>query len=84
MESVTPSQAWGVTSGTAGATVAVKNGWLFHSDTPSGTGLSTRLAGFTATGVITRLPFLAKLHPVEGYGHGTIEGVSQRVFANLG
>jgi hypothetical protein len=80
MESVTPSQRWGIPAGVpAGVTVANKNGW----SPISGHGWSINSIGIVqGLGRHYVIAVLTGDDPSMGYGISTIEGLATRVWAN--
>ena len=81
MERVTPSQAWGVSAGTApGSTVALKNGWL-----PVGNGWTVNSIGWIdGAGRNYVLAVLSAGEPSESYGITSIQMVARDAWSALG
>jgi hypothetical protein len=79
MHNVTSSQRWGVTAGTHGAPVAVKNGWLNY-----GGWIVNSIGWVHGNGHDYTIAVLTDGAPSMGYGIDTIQAVSSRVYANLG
>jgi beta-lactamase class A len=80
MENVTPSQAWGVSSGIpSGVSVALKNGWL-----PFGGGWHINSIGrIRGDGRWYLIAVLTSFNPSERYGIDTINAISSRVWHAL-
>jgi hypothetical protein len=81
MESVTPSQAWGISAGTGpGATVALKNGWL-----PVGSTWQVNSIGWVyGSGRDYLIAVLSTGDPSEAYGIDSISLVAQAAWSMLG
>ncbi len=81
MESVTPSQAWGVSAGPVpGTTVALKNGWL-----PVGSGWTDNSIGWVdGSGRDYLVAVLTDSDPNEDYGIASISMIAQAAWAALG
>ncbi|MGH8916851.1 MAG: serine hydrolase, partial [Actinomycetes bacterium] len=81
MERVTPSQAWGVSAGTApGTTVALKNGWL-----PVGSGWTVNSIGWVSGyGRNYLIAVTTSGDPNEGYGIDSISTVAASAWGVLG
>ena len=81
MESVTPSQAWGVSAGTApGTTIALKNGWL-----PVSSGWEVNSIGWIdGSGRDYLIAVLTSGDPSENYGIDSISLVAEAAWASLG
>ena len=84
MESVTPSQRWGVSGGVpAQATVALKNGWLPLDQ--AGTDWQINSVGWVSgLGRDYLIAVLSTGNPSEAYGIDTINGLSAIVWNSLG
>ncbi len=80
MEHIESDQDWGVSGGVpAGVSVALKNGWL-----PNGNGWEINSVGrVQGDGRYYLIGALTASDPSMGYGIGTIEGISARVWAAL-
>lgn len=83
MENVAPDQAWGVSGGVpAGASVALKNGWLPLND--ANTDWQVNSVGWVHGGGRNYLiAVLSTGNPTEKYGIDTINGLSSRVWSAL-
>ena len=81
MDRVTPSQAWGVSAGTAvGTTVALKNGWL-----PVGAGWTVNSIGWVSGyGRNYLIAVMTSADPGEGYGIDSISMVATAAWNALG
>jgi beta-lactamase class A len=81
MESVTPSQAWGVSSGTIpGTTVALKNGWL-----PVGDSWQVNSIGWVAgSGRNYLIAVMTSGSPTESYGMESISLIADSAWNLLG
>ena len=81
MENVTPSQAWGISSGTvAGTTVALKNGWL-----PVGSEWSVNSIGWVSgSGRDYLIAVTTSADPDEDYGIASISMVAAAAWGALG
>ena len=84
MENVAPGQAWGVSGGVpAGATVALKNGWLPLND--ANTDWQVNSVGWVhGDGRDYLIAVLSTGNPTEQYGIDTINGLSSRLWPALG
>ena len=80
MEDVTPSQAWGVSTGTvAGTTVALKNGWL-----PVGSEWTVNSIGWVnGSGLDYLIAVTTSGDPSEAYGIGSISLVAAAAWNSL-
>jgi beta-lactamase class A len=81
MGSVTPSQRWGVSAGTHGATVQLKNGWLQRT-----TDLKWRINSIghvLGGGRDYAIAVLSSNNPSMDYGIDTVQGVSRIVYRTL-
>ena len=82
MESIDPSQAWGVTAGVPeGVTIAIKNGWL--PLVGDGDWQINSLGWVDGDGRDYILAVLTKNNPTEGYGIETIQGLFPLVWDSL-
>jgi hypothetical protein len=79
MHQVVASQRWGVTAGTNGAPVAVKNGWLPYN----GSWVVNSIGWVHGNGHDYTIAVLTADAPSMGYAIQSIEEVSTRVYANL-
>jgi len=81
MEHVTPSQRWGISGGVpAGATVALKNGWLPQ---PSTAWTINSMGWVHGHGRNYAIAVLTDQNSSMGHGISTIEGISARVWREL-
>jgi beta-lactamase class A len=81
MRHVTPSQHWGISAGAgAGASVALKNGWLPISR--SGWQVNS-IGSVVGSGRSYLIAVLTGHQPTEGYGIATIEAVSAATWRTL-
>jgi Beta-lactamase enzyme family len=84
MENVTPSERWGVSAGVpAGATVALKNGWLPLVGTDSDWQVNS-VGWVSGLGRDYLIAVLSTGNPTEQYGIDTIDGLSVLVWLALG
>lgn len=79
MHNVATSQRWGVTAGTNGAPVAIKNGWLNYQ----GSWIVNSIGWVHGNGHDYTIAVLTADAPGMQYGIDTIQAVSARVYANL-
>jgi hypothetical protein len=82
MESVEPSQAWGISAGVPeGVTLALKNGWLPLE--PDGDWQINSIGWVNGDGRDYILAVLTKDNPTEASGIDTVQGLSQLVWQAL-
>jgi hypothetical protein len=80
MRNVIPSQKWGISAGVpSGASVALKNGWLFAN----GTWNINSIGNVNGGGLDYVLAILTNRNGTEGYGIDTVEGLSQLIVPEL-
>jgi hypothetical protein len=84
MTHIEADQAWGVTSGTTGATVALKNGWLPVAVASNSDWQVDSIGWIHGNGRDYVLAVLTKHDTSEQAGIDTISKISQTVFGSLG
>lgn len=84
MESVVPSERWGVTGGVpSGVTIALKNGWLPLNTADTDWQVNS-IGWVSGDGRDYLLAVMTTGDPTEQYGIDTIDGLSTMIWASLG